>query len=178
MISAPEQIPTERLILRKPREEDAQALFESYTSDPEVTRFLLWQAHSSVDETLQFLKEGEAKWASGEAYRWALELREDDSLLGMIVARMEKSSVDVGYVLSKKAWGQGYMAEALKAVIDWALSQEEIFRVWAVCDTENVASARVMEKAGMLREGLMRRYFIHPNTGPDPRDAYMYAKVK
>jgi RimJ/RimL family protein N-acetyltransferase len=43
---------------------------------------------------------------------------------------------------------------------------------------ENIASARVMEKAGMAREGLLRRYVVHPNISAEPRDAYLYAVVR
>lgn len=78
----------------------------------------------------------------------------------------------------KKYWGQGYMSEAARAMVDWALSQDEIFRVSATCDISNIASARVMEKAGMQREGILRRHTIHPHLSPEPRDVYIYAKVK
>ena len=63
-------------------------------------------------------------------------------------------------------------------MIDWALEQPEIFRIQAVCDVENIGSARVMEKAGMEREGTLRRYVLHPNISDEPRDVYMYAIVK
>jgi len=48
----------------------------------------------------------------------------------------------------------------------------------AVCDVENIASARVMEKAGLSREGVLRRWLVHPNLGPEPRDCYGYARVR
>ncbi len=70
------------------------------------------------------------------------------------------------------------MTEILRTVIDWAFTQSEIFRVQAFCDLENPASARVMEKAGMAREGLLRRYVLHPNISDEPRDVYLYAVVK
>ena len=70
------------------------------------------------------------------------------------------------------------MTEAVRGVIAWALAQPEIYRVAAVCDVENIASARVMEKAGMVREGLLQKYMIHPNISDVPRDCYMYAVVK
>ena len=86
--------------------------------------------------------------------------------------------VEVGYVLARPYWGKGYMTEVLCAIIEWALAQPDIFRVQAVCDVENIASARVMEKAGMTREGTLRRYVSHPNLSNEPRDAYIYAAVK
>ncbi|MDP9309700.1 MAG: GNAT family N-acetyltransferase, partial [Chloroflexota bacterium] len=87
-------------------------------------------------------------------------------------------SVSLGYVLMRAAWGQGLMPEATAAVMNWALAQPEIFRVWALCDIENRASARVLEKVGMQREGLMGRGVLHPNISDEPRDCWLYAKVK
>ena len=73
---------------------------------------------------------------------------------------------------------RGLMTEVLTEVVNWALNQPGIFRIGAVCDVENIGSARVMEKAGMTREGLLRRYSVHPNVGPEPRDVFIYAIVK
>jgi hypothetical protein len=53
-----------------------------------------------------------------------------------------------------------------------------IFRVWALCDVDNLASARVMEKVGMQREGILRRWILHPNLSDEPRDVYCYSVVK
>jgi [ribosomal protein S5]-alanine N-acetyltransferase len=70
------------------------------------------------------------------------------------------------------------MTEIVRVLIDWALSQPSIYRVSAVCDSENLASARVMEKAGMQREGLVHRGVLHPNISDEPRDCWLYAKFK
>jgi ribosomal-protein-alanine N-acetyltransferase len=70
------------------------------------------------------------------------------------------------------------MTEVLRAVIEWIFSQPGIYRVQAICDMENIASARVMEKTGMVREGLLRRYVLHPNLSAKPRDCFMYAIVR
>jgi len=85
---------------------------------------------------------------------------------------------EFGYVLARPWWGQGLMTEALTEIVQWGLAQPAIFRIGAVCDVENVGSARVMEKSGLVREGLLRRYLIHPNMGNEPRDCYSYAKVR
>jgi RimJ/RimL family protein N-acetyltransferase len=70
------------------------------------------------------------------------------------------------------------MTVALTAVVDAAFELRGIYRVWAVCDVENPASARVMEKAGMLREGVLKRYMLHPGMGNVPRDVLCYAKTR
>ena len=69
------------------------------------------------------------------------------------------------------------MTEALVEVVGWALRQPLIWRIGDVVDAENLASARVMEKAGLEREGLLRRWGMHPNMGDAPRDCFSYAKV-
>jgi RimJ/RimL family protein N-acetyltransferase len=63
-------------------------------------------------------------------------------------------------------------------VLDYAFENPAMYRVWAVCDAENIASARVMEKAGMSFEGVFRRYQVHPNLSQEPRDARCYALVR
>lgn len=86
--------------------------------------------------------------------------------------------VALGYVLAKAYWGKGYMTEAAQTIADWAMAQPEIYRVWAVCDADNPASARVMEKIGMTFEGRMRRDIVHPNISEEPQDTLVYAIVK
>jgi RimJ/RimL family protein N-acetyltransferase len=63
-------------------------------------------------------------------------------------------------------------------LLDWTDGEPEIFRAWAFCDVDNPASARVMEKAGMTREGILRRWHVAPNLGPEPRDCIVCARAK
>lgn len=68
--------------------------------------------------------------------------------------------------------------EALTFLVDWSLSRPDIYRAWAFCDVANPASARVMEKAGLVREGLLHRWHVAPSLGPEPRDCLVYAKAR
>jgi [ribosomal protein S5]-alanine N-acetyltransferase len=70
------------------------------------------------------------------------------------------------------------MTEVLGEIVRWGSGQERVFRIGAVCDVENIGSARVMEKAGLEREGLLRRWLIHPNISDDPRDCFSYVRVR
>jgi RimJ/RimL family protein N-acetyltransferase len=175
---APETIASERLLLRKPRLDDARAIFESYAQDPEVTRYLVWKPHKNIQETVHFLSVCEQLWESGKDYAYAVTLKNDGSLIGMFSLHAMNLKLEVGYALARPYWGKGYMTEILRTVIDWALTQADIYRLQAFCDVDNIASARMMEKAGMAREGLLRRYVLHPNLSDEPRDAYLYAVVK
>jgi [ribosomal protein S5]-alanine N-acetyltransferase len=173
----PDTLSTARLVLRKTIVEDAQVIFDTYANDPEVTRFLLWKPGQRLEELQTFLRRAVERWERGDLLTWAITIRESGALIGMIDVRVE-SSAQVGYVIARPYWNRGYMTEALRAVVDWTLSRGDIYRVWAVCDVENVASARVMEKAGMLREGVLRSYLVFPNLGTRPRDCFCYARVK
>ena len=177
-MNPPDTITTERLVLRKPRMDDAPVIFETYARDPEVVRYLVWKPHKTVQETEQFLSACKQLWRSGRDYAYAITLKENSSLIGMFGLHPMKMKVEVGYALARPHWGKGYVTEILREVIDWAFTQTEIYRVQAFCDVENLASARVMEKAGMTREGVLRRYVLHPNISDEPRDCFMYAIVR
>ena len=104
--------------------------------------------------------------------------KDDRQLIGMIGLKVDGHKAELGYVLARAYWNTGYMTEAARAVVKWALEQKGIYRVWAVCDVENQPSARVMEKIGMQREGVLRRWIMHPNRSDEPRDCYCYSMTK
>jgi RimJ/RimL family protein N-acetyltransferase len=178
VIKPPQILQTERLRLRKPKLSDAEVIFREYACDPEVTRFVSWRAHENVAETREFLRVCLVAWNVGRAFQWVIERKADRRLIGMITARVDGHRWELGYVLARRYWGNGYMTETVKGLIEWAFRCSEVFRVWAVCDIENVASARVMERAGMQREGVLRRWSVHPNVSAEPRDSYCYAIIK
>jgi RimJ/RimL family protein N-acetyltransferase len=97
---------------------------------------------------------------------------------GLLEIRVHATTVDVGYALCRRRWRQGLMSEALRSVIQWALAEPGIFRVWATCDVENIASAGVLQRVGMQREGVLRRWLVHPNLSDAPRDCLCYSIVK
>jgi [ribosomal protein S5]-alanine N-acetyltransferase len=175
VINPPETFETERLRLRKPELDDAEEIFRRYAQDSEVTKYLTWLPNGSIEETRDFIRVCLTSWDECRAFHWAILRLEDRQLIGMITGRVDGHKLELGYVLARAFWGRGYMTEVVKALIDWALRQNEIYRVWAVCDLENVASARVMEKAGMQREGLLRRWSVHPTSSAEPRDSYCYS---
>ncbi len=174
-MSPPEIFETDRLRLRRPVPADAEAIFLGYAQDPEVTKYLTWLPNRQIEETRAFLRACLAAWGEGKSFQWAIVRKEDDQFLGMVGLRVDGHKLEMGYVLAKSYWGKGYMTEAVVALIDWALKQKEVYRVWAVCDVENRASARVMEKAGMQCEGVLRRWTVHPTRSKEPRDSYCYS---
>src|SRR5215207_3256009 len=112
----PDTIPTDRLVLRRPVDADAAALFEEYGKDPEVVRYLTWRPHVSIEDTRAFLAKTRTGWEAGTDLAWALTLRGDDRLVGMIGMRPRGFKHDIGYVLTRRYWGQGLMSEAARAI--------------------------------------------------------------
>ena len=180
-LQPPDCFETARLTLRRPTMADAEAMFANYSSDPDVTRFLQFRPHLHVGETRAFLRRCAGVWRRGTAFPWVIIVRQTGELAGGIEIRPEPGApyrIETGYILARKHWGQGYMTETLRTVSAWALQQPGVYRVWAECDLENRGSARVMEKAGFIREGVMRKWVIFPNCSDLPRDVARYSLVR
>ncbi len=174
-LSVPEDMETKRLRLRRARTRDAPMLFRAYSSDPEVTRYLTWDTHGSVDDMRAFLERAHDAWESGSEFVWVIEERSGGAAVGTISVRPVGRRAGIGYVLARDRWNRGYMTEALTHLIAWLSAQEGIARIEALCDVDNLASQKVMEKAGMTREALLRRRMVLPNLSPKPRDMYLYS---
>ncbi len=174
----PETFRTARLILRPIAAEDAAPVFDAYAGDAEVTRFLIWRPHQDRGDTKAYIARCAAT-PPDEARTYVLTGCEDGAVRGALDLRQAAPhGLGFGYVLARSWWGQGLMAEALTEVVHWALQQPSVFRIGSVCDVENVGLARVMEKAGLSREGLLRRWLVHPNISDVPRDCFIYARVR
>ena len=192
-LNPPSTLETSRLRLRPPVMEDAPSMFERYARDPEVSRFLPWRPHTSVEQTRAFLRSLLKVLEAGATHAWVIEDRTDHRLIGLMSMTIESAreadllstgeerqycKVSFGYHLSRSEWGKGFATEAAQAIVQWAMDQPEVYRVWTVCDIDNHASARVLEKVGLVREGTLRRWGVHPNISAEPRDFHCYALVK
>jgi RimJ/RimL family protein N-acetyltransferase len=177
-VRAPERIETARLLLRKPVVADAEIIYHRYASDPEVTRFLGWPRHRSVDDTREFLELSQAEWDRWPAGPYLIESREDGRLAGGTgLAYETRLRAATGYVLAQDAWGRGYATEALAAIVQVA-AELGVRRLYALCHPEHRASSRVLEKCGFTREAMLRRHSEFPNLRPgEPCDVLCYARV-
>jgi RimJ/RimL family protein N-acetyltransferase len=163
---------TERLELRPPSMEDADAIYHGYATDPEVARYVIWTPHESIERTRAFLEHGDT------SYPWAITLRQGGELIGAMHLRVSVPWAEFGFNLARAHWGAGYGSEAVRAVVEFGLALPGVHRVQATCHVDNGASARAMEKGGMIREGVLCRYMLFPNLGEDPQDVYMYAATR
>ena len=154
------RIETDRLILRKFTLEDAAPMFKNWASDPEVTKYLTWQPHESVESTKAYISFLLSEYEKPDTCHWVIELKESGEAIGSIavVSWDERTSAaEMGYCLGRAYWGRGLVPEALKAVMDLLFDEVGCERVSAKHDAENPKSGRVMQKAGMRLEGVLRR---------------------
>ncbi|HMZ84142.1 MAG TPA: GNAT family N-acetyltransferase [Rhodocyclaceae bacterium] len=174
----PETFDTERCLLRRPRPADAEAMFAAFGQDAEVNRYLGWKSHESVADTRRQITHDTHRWDRGAAWAWLVELRADASIVGFLQLQARGHQAHLGFLLARSHWGRGLMAEAAEPVVRDMLDVPHIYRIDAVCDVDNPASARVLEKLGMQLEGRLRRYMEHPNLSGEPRDVLMYSIVR
>jgi [ribosomal protein S5]-alanine N-acetyltransferase len=175
----PMELMSRRLLFRAPQASDARHIFDSYTRKPEVSRYMIWQPHTRVSQSEEFIAQCIAWFGEGARRPYILSLREaPDAPIGMLEGRVSGHTVDIGYVLAPSHWGRGLMPEAIEALAAAALAMPALFRVQATCDVDNANSARALEKAGFKREGRLERFMVHPNIGPEPRPSYMYARCR
>jgi len=173
----PYEFRTERLLIRKIKEEDAESISSSFDQNQAVTKYLSWKPRTNIEQTHEFVHRCVEEWGDEIEFTWVICFPEG-RIIGLINLIIYESRATTGFVLEEKSWNKGFATEALQAIVKWAIDQPEIFRIWAYCDVENKASARVLEKVGMKREGILYRWRIHPNLGAIPRDCYSYACYK
>lgn len=165
---ATETIKTERLTLRKFRIDDAEAMYENWASDSEVTKFLTWSPHESIEVTKYVLELWVKEYETDFCYKWAIIYNDGSDRpigsIGVVAQEDTVGMVAIGYCIGKKYWHKGITSEALQAVIDFLFKQEGINRIEARHDVNNPNSGRVMQKCGMTYEGTLRQIGRN-NTG-------------
>lgn len=173
-----ERLLTDRLVLRRPDARDAGAIFTRYASDPVVTRLMAFQTHRTIDDARRFVSFSEAEWARWPAGPLLIERRADGTLLGGTGLTFETPQrAMTGYVLARDAWGCGYATEACGAMVRLA-GELGVRRLYATCHAGHRPSARVLEKCGFEREGVLRAHSVFPNLETsEPQDVLMYTRI-
>lgn len=149
----PLPLETERLILRGLVPAEAEAVFTGWTGDPVVAEYMPWTPHESVEETRKWLEGVEkARRENLRRYVWGIVRKDTGLPIGDISVNFddddERHPGEVGYALSRSAWGHGYATEALRAVMEFLRLQVGAqVLVGKVCKT-NVASMAVVERCG------------------------------
>ena len=164
-----QRIETDRLILRRYVIEDADAMYKNWASDSEVTKFLTWQPHSSVDVSRSIIEDWLKEYSDEKYYHWAIVLKDNgnEPIGGISAVQMNEdiSMVHIGYCLGRAWWRRGIMSEALKAVMDFMFDTVEVNRVESRHDPMNPNSGKVMQKCGMkycgVPIGIIRAFATH-----------------
>ena len=156
------ELTTERLTLRRFTAEDAQAMFDNWGNDSDVTEFLTWVPHGNIENTRAILEMWVGKYTEPTYYNWAIVF-EGEAVGGIEAFGSNERSerVAVGYCLSKKCWGKGIMPEAFGAVIDHLFGTVGFNSIEAEHDVFNPKSGRVMQKCGMTLDGVRRAAWRH-----------------
>jgi RimJ/RimL family protein N-acetyltransferase len=166
-------ITTDRLIIRKYEEKDLDDLYE-YLSDEEVVRFEPYSA-LSLEETKKNLE-----WRVSSDEIFAIELKSTGKMIGNVfLGKRECETLELGYVLNRKFWGNGYAFEACYAMCANVFSNGT-HRIEANCDPLNSASWKLLEQLGFVREGHLHKdiYFRKDENGnPIWKDTYIYSKL-
>lgn len=174
-----QKIETKRLILRPFELSDAQSMFKNWANDKEVCKFLSWEPHEKIQVTEQIVKGWIEEYRYTSQYNWAIELKDKEEIIGEIaVIKLSErhNSCEIGYCLGKDFWSQGIMTEALKAIKGYMFEEVGINRICAKHHTQNIASGKVMQKCGMLFEGVMRQVKVDKHG--DFYDLAVYAALK
>lgn len=156
-----QKIETQRLILRQFTMKDAQAMYDNWASDPEVTRYLMWPAHGNVHVTEAVLRDWISHYEDDDFYQWAIVLKEQGTApIGSISVVSHDDQVQkahIGYCIGKDWWNRGIASEALQGVIDFLFREVGMLRIDSRHDVRNPYSGAVMKKCGMQYEGMLRQ---------------------
>lgn len=168
---------TERLVLRPVADADADALLAMHSS-ARVLRF--WDSPPWTDPARAdaFVARSRQLAEDGSGVRLVLERSSDGAFLGWCsLSRWspEHRSAALGYCLDEPAWGHGHATEAARAVLRWGFATLDLNRVQAETDTRNLASARVLEKLGFVREGTLREDCV---VDGDVSDSWVYGLLR
>lgn len=150
------KIKTKRLILRKFNVNDTKEIFETWLSDPEVAKYMIWNHQKDIKETEEWLKKCITKYKRVDVYNWGIELKKSGELIGSISANQVENDdecYEIGYALGKKYWGNGYATESLKTVIEFLIKEVGIRKFLCRYAKENQSSGNVIRKVGFKYKG-------------------------
>lgn len=142
---------TERLIIRPIEEIDYNDLCE-YGCDEETAQYMMYwpktkeQVKEFIKSCIDSMKSDDIKW-----YEFVLQLKDTSKVIGNITLKVDKAEAEIGWISNKKFWKNGYMSEAVNSVMEYAFSNLGIHKIVATCTDKNIASFKVMEKAGLKK---------------------------
>jgi RimJ/RimL family protein N-acetyltransferase len=170
-------IEASRVSLRWLTEPDIDALYRIF-SDEEVMRY--WSTPAIPDRVAAagILREVHDGFRNRAMLKWGVALRTDDSIIGTVTLyniSLDHRRAEMGYALGRANWGQGYMHEALRALLGFSFSVLDLHRIEADVDPRNAASIRTLERLGFQREGYLRERW---QVNGEIQDALFYGLLR
>ena len=165
-------IPAKRIELRWLTEADIPALYSIF-SHPDVMRYWSSAPLQNLDEAKALLDDIQDSFRKNELFQWGVFSKAEGKVIGTCtILNMDRKNrrAEVGYALGREYWGQGFMNEALAALLHYAFTTLELHRIEADVDPRNTASLRLLDKLGFQREGLLRERWL---VGDETQDSVM-----
>lgn len=161
------ELETERLLLRRFVIDDAQKMYDNWASNPNVSKYVMWETHKDVNETKTLLEEWVKSYESNETYKWVAEIKDTKEIIGSIDVVSKKllkyGACEIGYCYGEPFWNKGYGTECLKAVIKYLFEECDAEVIYAKHLTQNPGSGKVMQKSGLKYEGTLRNRYVDPD---------------
>lgn len=161
-----------RLTLRRINETDNMNMFE-YTSNPEVTKYLSWKAHSQIEQTNNFISKTNKEYDNYcDAYTWGVVLNNTNKLIGAVRVfdvSFANKRLELSYIINPKFQGYGYIPEALEQIVFLSFDKLGFIRIQARCMPQNISSEKVITKLGMQLEGVLKNYWIIDKVSVDAK---------
>ena len=165
---------TDRLILRRYREDDLEDLYE-YLSDAEVVK------HEPYKPMTMNEVKGNLEWRISTEEMIAVELKSNHKMIGNVyLGKRDFESLEIGFVFNKAYWGNGYAKESCEKLIVSAFSQG-VHRIYAECDPQNTGSWRLLEALGFEKEAHLKKnvyFWKDEDDKPIWKDTFIYARLE
>ncbi len=142
------------------------------TGNPDVTRYMGFRTHKSVDEATQLIEQYRnslAKWQG---------VYSDNELLGVVGLEVARHQATMSIMFRSDWKARGAGREFCRPFVQWIFTHPQIWRLWTYVHVDNIAGQRVTERMGGLCEGLLRRFEFFPNVSAEPQDCYAYSIVR
>lgn len=174
------KLESQRLLLRKGTIDDANQIFNNYGKDSIVSKYVVWNRHESVKDAEKLMRKWRESYENKDSYKWLVVEKETDKVIGSLTAvrvNNDNKTIEVGFCFGSKWWNKGFATECLKRVIKFFFEEVGVETVYANHLSDNLASGRVMQKAGMKHDGTLRNRMIDKNTNT-PMNLEAYSIIK
>lgn len=158
-IKSIETLKTNRLNLRRFCIDDAEALFNNWGTDKEISKYMLWKNYKTLDDAINSINYYIECYENNSNFRqYAIELNDTNELIGQISFTISKKheSAEIAYLIARPYQNKGLMKEALNAIIDYLINGLNCTRISAEVMIENISSIKLLEKNGFVQEGIER----------------------